>query len=253
MNQIIGLVKGQKKSEYNFPRMKEENLKVRVQQEIRNYIITKGLTQGSSLPTEKVLSEMLGISRTVIREALNGLELIGLVETRHGVGRFIGKVDVGSIVKNLIYTIPATPESFKDLIEIRITLETTFILRDLEQFTSEDIRESRKNLKEQHEMIANECDEEQLIKAHAEFHNKLLQHSDNKLLTDLLDMFLQVQTRLYRKDQYITDNRSNYYKVHERLLDAIETKKQDTVKQCLMTHFDEPIEWVKNSNVKISI
>jgi len=238
---------------YNFPQIKEANLKVRIQEEIRNFIINNQLIAGDPLPTEKEFSEKLGISRTVVREALNGLELIGLIEAKQGIGRFVGKVDVDSMVKNLAYTIPATIETFRDLLEVRITLETAFLLRDLAHFTDEDISGFYSDLKRQRDMIEKQCPEEDLIKAHAEFHSKLFYRSDNQLLVDLINMFSQVQVKLNRQHQYVTRNRFEYYDVHKSLVDAIATKEPELVKKCIIEHFLEPVEQVEKANIRISI
>lgn len=59
------------------------------QQELRQAIIGGTFRPGSQLPTEAELCEMLGVSRTVVREALRVLEDEGLVARRHGVGTFV--------------------------------------------------------------------------------------------------------------------------------------------------------------------
>ena len=59
------------------------------QQELRQAIIGGTFRPGSQLPTEAELCEMLGVSRTVVREALRVLEDEGLIARRHGVGTFV--------------------------------------------------------------------------------------------------------------------------------------------------------------------
>jgi GntR family transcriptional repressor for pyruvate dehydrogenase complex len=46
---------------------------------------------GTRLPTERQLTESLGVGRSTVREALNGLALIGVVEVRHGQGVFVAE------------------------------------------------------------------------------------------------------------------------------------------------------------------
>src|SRR5688572_22448027 len=58
-------------------------------QELREAILTGAYEPGAQLPTEADLGEMLGVSRTVIREALRTLEEDGLINRRHGVGTFV--------------------------------------------------------------------------------------------------------------------------------------------------------------------
>lgn len=44
---------------------------------------------GQRLPTERELAERLGVSRTVVREGLNALQMAGVVESRVGDGTYI--------------------------------------------------------------------------------------------------------------------------------------------------------------------
>jgi GntR family transcriptional regulator len=68
--------------------------------------ITKGTFRpGSQLPTEAELCQMLGVSRTVVREALRVLEEDGLVSRRHGVGTFVRD---HPILKNLNFNFGIT-------------------------------------------------------------------------------------------------------------------------------------------------
>ena len=75
------------------------------QQELRQAILRGTFRPGSQLPTEAELCEMLGVSRTVVREALRGLEDEGLVARRHGVGTFVRN---HPILKNLNFNFGIT-------------------------------------------------------------------------------------------------------------------------------------------------
>lgn len=66
--------------------------------ELRHAITAGTYRPGSQLPTEAELVAMLGVSRTVVREALRGLEEDGLIMRRHGVGTFVRE---HAILKNL--------------------------------------------------------------------------------------------------------------------------------------------------------
>jgi GntR family transcriptional repressor for pyruvate dehydrogenase complex len=47
------------------------------------------LAEGDRLPTEVELVKQLGVSRTVVREALSRLRNTGLIEPRQGIGVFV--------------------------------------------------------------------------------------------------------------------------------------------------------------------
>jgi DNA-binding GntR family transcriptional regulator len=73
--------------------------------ELRHAITGGTFRPGSQLPTEAELCEMLGVSRTVVREALRVLEDDGLVTRRHGVGTFVRN---HPILKNLNFNFGIT-------------------------------------------------------------------------------------------------------------------------------------------------
>jgi GntR family transcriptional regulator len=75
------------------------------QQELLQAIMTGMYAPGSQLPTEAELGELLGVSRTVVREALRALEDDGLIDRRHGVGTFVREQ---SILKNLNFNFGIT-------------------------------------------------------------------------------------------------------------------------------------------------
>src|SRR3954454_14225452 len=47
------------------------------------------LPPGSKVPSERELTRDLGVGRSTVREALNGLAVLGVLEIRHGQGAFI--------------------------------------------------------------------------------------------------------------------------------------------------------------------
>ena len=79
-------------------RVERKTLTEVAQRELRQAIVRGAYQPGSQLPTEAELVEMLGVSRTVVREALRALEEDGLIMRRHGVGTFVRN---RPILKNL--------------------------------------------------------------------------------------------------------------------------------------------------------
>lgn len=67
-----------------FERAKRITLTEEVYRQLMERIVDGALPPGSALPSERALTEKLGVSRTAVREALQRLEHGGLVATRHG-------------------------------------------------------------------------------------------------------------------------------------------------------------------------
>lgn len=68
---------------------RKEVLYVQVADAIIEYIKGQKLTVGDKLPSERILSESLQISRNSVREALRYLETQGIIRVHTGIGSFI--------------------------------------------------------------------------------------------------------------------------------------------------------------------
>lgn len=62
---------------------------IQIVKELREIIRVEEIGPGDKLPSERVLAERLGVGRSSVREALRSMELLGLIETKHGGGTFL--------------------------------------------------------------------------------------------------------------------------------------------------------------------
>ena len=155
-------------------KIESKKLKPQIQEQIWRYIRGFKLKEGEPLPSENYFAQQLGLSRASIREALNSLESIGVVEVRHGVGWFLKRFNFSAILGNIKYNVAIDLESFKDLLEIRICLESSFLLRNLYSFSSKNLQALRQILRKMETLIHSNSDETELITEHASFHCTVL-------------------------------------------------------------------------------
>lgn len=90
---------------------------------IADDIVAGRLPPGARLPTEQALMATLGVSRTVIREAVAALRAEGLVATRQGIGSFVAEPSA----QHLFRIEPGQWESLGDalhIMELRTAVET---------------------------------------------------------------------------------------------------------------------------------
>ena len=103
------------------PPKKHRNLAQGVVAHITDSIKDGALDPGDKLPTESEFMRMLGVSRTVVREAISRMQAAGLVETRHGIGTFVlepaparAGIDPNTVI---------TMRDVLAILELRISLE----------------------------------------------------------------------------------------------------------------------------------
>src|ERR1700758_2948444 len=80
-------------------------------------LILKKLHPGDKLPSERELTEMLGVSRSSIRDAIRSLELVGLVEPRQGAGTVVKEISSSTLVNPLSAVLMHKREAVSELLD----------------------------------------------------------------------------------------------------------------------------------------
>src|ERR1700677_3467600 len=105
------------------PVSQSRNLVREIGQRIAADISAGRLLPGTRLPTEQEHMAVLGVSRTVIREAVAMLRAEGLIATRQGIGSFVAEVPTRALFR----IEPGQSETLSDsldIMELRTAVET---------------------------------------------------------------------------------------------------------------------------------
>lgn len=102
-------------------------LRVAVYSRIAHGIRTGVFELGTALPRETELGIALGVSRTVVREALMLLEEDGLISTRRGVGRFVAESVPHAGLEEFapLDLVLAEPDAVMEVRNVELTLQST--------------------------------------------------------------------------------------------------------------------------------
>jgi GntR family transcriptional repressor for pyruvate dehydrogenase complex len=89
---------------------------------LRDDIADAVLAAGDRLPSERELAEQFGVSQPTVREAVRGLEAMGLVEARQGSGTFV-KGDLQHVLASSLHTVLQMERvGILDVLELREVL-----------------------------------------------------------------------------------------------------------------------------------
>jgi DNA-binding FadR family transcriptional regulator len=97
------------------------------------------LKVGDSIPKEIELAEALGVSRTVVREALLRMRMMGLIESKKKKGAVITSPDLFGIMSKSMNPHVLGQETLKEIFEIRLVLEIGMADFLFQRVTKEDI------------------------------------------------------------------------------------------------------------------
>ena len=133
--------------------IKPKRISDQVFDQLRELIFRGEFKPGEKILTERELAEAFGVSRTSVRDAINKLVVMGLLEQRQGQGTFVRSPESRekSIVANMVESQDA---SITDLLEVRMGLEcnaaamaaTRAVEKDF-QFMEKSIEEMQKEVR----------------------------------------------------------------------------------------------------------
>ncbi len=200
-----------------------QSLKSQVLQEIKQYILDKGMTEGDRLPTERAFTEMYGVSRSVVREALSYLEHTGVIETVQGRGTVIKAPDISSLVEGFLFSFQVANGSKNDLLSLRIIFECAAIeeivkldkdISDLKAIVNEDVINHYENDKA--------------------FHQTLLSATGNVLFEQLSSVIQSYFYHIEEEGKEINYVQTN--EMHKKIIEAIANKDVQLAKELMTTH-----------------
>jgi GntR family transcriptional regulator, transcriptional repressor for pyruvate dehydrogenase complex len=90
---------------------------------IKEMILDGRLQPGQRLPSERALSEALGVSRPTVREAIRSLQAMNILESRHGSGTFVSSLSTEELLAPFQFAVALSDSALEHLFEVRLLLE----------------------------------------------------------------------------------------------------------------------------------
>jgi GntR family transcriptional repressor for pyruvate dehydrogenase complex len=154
---------------------------------ISGQILHGKLVAGDRLPTERGLVEQLGVSRTVLREALSSLEALGLIETRGTRGRFVAAGGSSERSRTLVAAwLHQHAREILEVDEIRSVLEA-HVIRSMSDWDAIDAARTAGPLLRDQAQAVEEGNAVAAADGDDAFHRLLSSYTKNGALQSLMD------------------------------------------------------------------
>lgn len=188
---------------------------------------------GSPFPTEKELVERLGVSRTVIREALNRLKAMGIIDSRTNRGSVVSSPDLLNIMEKALLPQILDQETLKEIFELRLVLEVGMSDLIFMRMTRTDLIELHKIVDEE----PNEHDSIFDVEHEVKFHGKLYEITGNETLKRLQSLLLPSFRYVY-DNHIITSSEDATYMSHRELIHELENGTAESFRNGMRKHLE---------------
>ncbi len=222
---------------------RDPGLADRVASQLLEMIVSQQFRPGDRLPPEREIGQELGVSRTVVREAIRVLSGKGVLGVKSGSGVVvtqIGQENVAETMRLFIQTRGGHdvdgPFSYEKVHEVREMLEVRVAGVAAERATPEDLDALRTAFQE----LADAADSVELSSVKdVEFHRTIAKITHNDMYLIMLDSIRHVLLEVRRETLVKKERRRFVLEFHKRILDAIERGDSDGARRAMSDHLDD--------------
>lgn len=207
----------------------------KVEKSLIELFIEKNFKVGDTIPKELELTQAMGVSRTVIREALLRLRMIGLIDSKKHRGAVITSPDLTSILQKSMNPQMLTADTLKEIFEMRLSLEIGMADFIIQRVTPEDIKELKR-------IVASEPPKSQAhlfqIEHEIEFHGKLYDITRNETLKNFQKMLLPVFDYVHHSGLLKKQISQKKFVSHKQLVALIEKGSAEMLRNGMRNHLE---------------
>ena len=202
---------------------------------IRRLILDGAFARGRALPSERVLARRFRVSRGSVRDALRMLEMLGLVEMRHGQGTFPRELSVDRLVTPLAAVLRYRPDLQDELMDVRRMFEPAVARVAALRGTEADVAALESILNRQRRKL--KTGQSPLVEDTA-FHAALSRATRNRVIVHIMETLnnLLVESRRMTLKQKGRPERSLLG--HEAIVAAIRRRDADAAAHAMREHID---------------
>ncbi|MCP3891757.1 MAG: FadR family transcriptional regulator [Desulfobulbaceae bacterium] len=231
----------------NLKPIKPKRISDQVFEQIRELIYKGDFKPGQQILPERELAQSMAVSRTSVRNAINKLVTMGLLEHRQGQGTFVSSPE--NREGNPLAAAMATDEAtFDDLLEVRLGLECNAARLAAIRATETDIKAIRKSLEEMEADLA--ATDKIGTEPDAAFHMAVTFSTKNPVLIHLMRNFydfLFVGIKKNLTHMYMDRKALEEVIVHHHdIFKAIERRAPEDAYGAMKTHINFVQEYFKS-------
>ncbi|MFI3208589.1 MAG: FadR/GntR family transcriptional regulator [Eubacteriales bacterium] len=204
--------------------------------EIKQMIMDKKYDEYGFLPSEGVMSEMLGVSRATTREAVRTLEVRGFLKRIHGKGIQVLDKSQKVVEQAMSDMFDKQELEVSDVLEVRMMIEP----KSAELAAT---RITREELKQLNDLVGRmeQCEkaDEDYLACDFKFHKILAASTKNPMIMAIVSSYSKMLQKSILASNQTDENLERNYHFHRNILEALERKDSYEARRYMEQHLDE--------------
>ena len=230
--------------------MKRMSLIDSIVEEIKDKILSGELKDGDMLESQDDMSKRMGVSRPSLREALRRLELMGLIESKHGRGTFVKTVQPQDFMNPLSGFLTIDKESAFELLEARLFLEGSVAALAAQKATPDDVLAMEQVIAGM-KAAAENFDVQKFIELDVQFHVYMAECTKNRVMIQVVNilrgLLQKLVARVFDRHQgRLAKTFAQTIDYHEKIYQAIKARDMVKARNAMESHINDVRQKVEN-------
>ncbi|MET8488460.1 FadR/GntR family transcriptional regulator [Streptomyces tendae] len=210
-----------------------EPLAAEVSRRLIDYLMSGEVQPGDRIPSERQLTEMLGVNRPTVREAIKSLGFLGLLEIRQSSGTYFRGTDSDVLYRLFELGLVLGEQGARDMVQARAELEVIVAGLAAQARDEAGVELLRARL-----TAMRECPDEEFPEADTAFHAALGELAGNTVLRDMLKGMRAMIQRGWVERTGAVRSRKVAYDDHVPIFEAVADGDAEAARAAMARHMD---------------
>lgn len=230
-----------------FEPFEKDVLPRKISARLLSLIKEKQLRPGDKLPPERELAAMMQVSRPSLREALQALSLMNIIEIRQGDGTYVTSLEPELLAEPLDFIFSLNDSTLLKLFEARKIVEVGIVALAAQRISTAEIEDLETCLEKS---LKATDDPKAFLEADLELHKRIMTAAQNPLLSRFMDSISQLGLVSRSRTTEIPGLTKQSAEDHRAIVAALKAHDPEAARQAMLQHLNNVEQKLKELEVR---
>jgi GntR family transcriptional regulator, transcriptional repressor for pyruvate dehydrogenase complex len=214
----------------------------RIAERLVSLIAERKLRPGDKLPSERDLAAMMQVSRPSLREALRALDMMKIIEVRHGSGTYVASLRPERLVEHFDFVFSLDDSTFTNVLDARAMLEPSLAAAAAQNATDSELSAIGACMER---LVLSVHDPKLFLEADLELHQLITAAVHNQIIARFMSTLGRLGLASRMRTVALKGVREQSLKDHQAIVDALFRRDAEAAASIMQKH-------IKNINKSLN-
>lgn len=216
---------------------------------IQRYIVEHELEADDRLPSERELTQMLGVSSRTVREAVMNLQTKGVLRVAHGQGVYVANNQMNTFLDALTdsvrFVLSGDRALLFEVIMIRRMIDGELTARAA-KIRSDDQLERLKGIVAAQKRAMDDDDVDTYNEMDVRFHEEIVNIAGYRIIEAIYKQLYGLIIKTFHETGYSPGSMQKSFPEHKRIVELIQRRDGDAARRLVEKHLERTLQYFRS-------